>query len=1328
MSLFPDTLVSTNPLPKAMYRQELLEFLHSNYPSVFRNIDGLLINHRGTFIEVTTTNEQTRLSLINNGVEIQNETIYFRPYNGGWLSLRNVPLQAKVNDILQFVKEVGGGITTVNPTSRVTRFSQYHKGKSFKTDSVSVLLDDWKPNFPSKKFHTMYGGRMVAFYYGHRKPSSPDPVRVPGADVPASKSSSRGWEQKPAEQRPDGPPVKPKKKSGREPENVPKATNVRSQKTAKTDVISSSSSNTVDTPTEQEESVAKRISSGTHINPPKGGKKVDDSPKSLVKEQTRQISHTKAPTPQTPEEKQSSKTTVSRRERKTSDHKPRFTFEVSNLPSHWSSSRVLSYFSKVKIDHIWPQSSFNRWPIDLVAADDPTNVRELLKHRGAKCDNNTKPLEIRFTSGWKEPKVEDQAVRDHFNDLEIRYLSSMKRSELNKLPKFFIRVPHEITLTELSEALHENSFTQFTQVRWLAKQPRHLDDGSRIACFETPSEYVPDCLKLKELTVNGTRLPIMRKVPQYESVPKTADRKVVQAGDNMLIMCQSTSEGQLQDRASLQNHGPSPGVDLVALMESSPQAQFSFKNASLMGPPPAPPLPPPLQYPSMDIDMEIEKGSALAAVHVSSLQHQAPSSSVTEVVLPAGLPTVTGPENSPQPQDGETCIVHQEHLSTSSTITMPSTPSSPVLPCVEEKVEQSPSFGNDPQKRDQILGGNEDVEASLVSETTHIPSSVGSPNAEVGDLDVPASDSILPGCSRPILVHSTPSPQSQLPSLTVVDEGIQGHPGTENDQPEGPPLSTPVEVINKSLLDGFPDVNLGDDAGSNEFSAEQKEDTPQSSDATLVPLEPSPAHSLASCPQHESSRVEFIEEGIQHHRCATQDTDDAARSPSQSILADATAASISSTPAEPHEDISMSGPNVVQDDLGVHVPETTVTSVSDITAHSITYPESNAPGAAQLENDSSTVAIVTKSTQAVIPGPVIHLDERDELEDQSASANITTASQPNVVPVDDGTQAPTDLGLVDQVAPPTSPPLSVPSSDVQPEPTESVPICSFPESSSQAVILDDALSLHPDDMDLFVGTDQEECSDQAKGYLSRRERKLMKRKKKSGASSDEPFKPKKERDEEDLDTHERPCAKSKKSKKKKSKESPKGNTEADTTVPVTENDRNSTEPIKSHPAQNKSPATSKGYSQPVVYVGSKQMAFATNQLDVQTLISKKMSGERISTSDLLQIILNQKCNQERIGDPSSCDPKNWLQLVAFLLLTHVDESQSFTACNDWPAAINLPPRAVRTEWHRLCGYTNRGFLVSKFESNLQKLTNQTGSQVRFEMSSGNSKKNLKHCS
>ena len=534
-------------------------------------------------------------------------------------------------------------------------------------------------------------------------------------------------------------------------------------------------------------------------------------------------------------------------------------------------------------------------------------------------------------------------------------------------------------------------------------------------------------------------------------------------------------------------------------------------------------------------------------------------------------------------------------------------------------------------------------------------------------------------------------------------------------------------VINKS--ERLPDVTLGHDAESCQFSIKQKEEVPPSSDATLVPSEASPAHSLASSTEHMSSPVGVLEDGIQQHRSATQDVDNEAGSPSQSILADDTAASISATSVDPtHGYISMSDPNTVQDDPGVYAPETIVSSVSVITFQSIACLEPNAPGAAQLENDDSTVPSVTQSAQAATPGPVAQRDEKDELDDQSASDNVATACQPTVVQADDGTQALTELCLADQVAPPTSPPPPVLSPDIQPEPTESVPVCGSSESSFQAVILDDALSLHPDDMDLLMDTDQEECSDQPKGYLSKRERKLMKRKKKSGASSDEPFKPKKERDEEDLDMHGKSSAKSKKSKKKKPKESPKSNTEADATVPAVENDRISTEPIKSHPITTKSPATSKGYSQPVVYVGSKQMAFATNQLDVQTIISKKMNGERISTSDLLQIVLNQKCNQERIGDPSFCDPKNWLQLVAFLLLTHVDESQSFTACNDWPAAINLPPRAVRTEWHRLCGYTNRSFLVSKFESNLQKLTNQTGSQVRFEMSSGNSKKNLKHCS
>ena len=171
---YNNTLVS-GELTRPWKQNELYEEIFNTDKAVYDSINAIQINGKGRIIEIIVNEQNIRSQLLSTGLCIGNETIFFRPYNGVFALLKNVPLEATKQDILQLSKLlIKWKISGPAPTSRISpQYDILRDGRAIITGRWICMLDAFpeikigengKYDFTVKAF----GGRMMAFSLSHK--------------------------------------------------------------------------------------------------------------------------------------------------------------------------------------------------------------------------------------------------------------------------------------------------------------------------------------------------------------------------------------------------------------------------------------------------------------------------------------------------------------------------------------------------------------------------------------------------------------------------------------------------------------------------------------------------------------------------------------------------------------------------------------------------------------------------------------------------------------------------------------------------------------------------------------------------------------------------------------------------------------------------------------------------------------------------------------------------------------------------------------------------------------------------------------------------------
>ena len=182
---FSCTVVSAE-LCKGWTEDSIMQSVQKQDPDLCKAISGVELNNQGRNIEFLITSPQERERLLANGLKFGHESIMFRPYNGVFALLKNVPLEVDREGILQLVQSLNWQIDGPSPASRICpQHNILRDGRAILSGRWTCMLDRF-PNIPTDKngarqfFTTAYGGRKISYNVSfHRFPKEkvlgPDP-------------------------------------------------------------------------------------------------------------------------------------------------------------------------------------------------------------------------------------------------------------------------------------------------------------------------------------------------------------------------------------------------------------------------------------------------------------------------------------------------------------------------------------------------------------------------------------------------------------------------------------------------------------------------------------------------------------------------------------------------------------------------------------------------------------------------------------------------------------------------------------------------------------------------------------------------------------------------------------------------------------------------------------------------------------------------------------------------------------------------------------------------------------------------------------------------
>ena len=182
---FANTLVS-GELSRPWTEHQIYETIYDNNRAIYQSIKGLQINNKGRVIEIIVDANDIYTQLMSTGLQIGEENILFRPYNGVFALLKNVPLEATKDDVLQLIADMDWHITGPVPATRIS--PQYYinrEGRNIISGRWICMLDRFpkvktKPDGNFDFTHKAFGGRIMAFSISRKRfaattTTAPDP-------------------------------------------------------------------------------------------------------------------------------------------------------------------------------------------------------------------------------------------------------------------------------------------------------------------------------------------------------------------------------------------------------------------------------------------------------------------------------------------------------------------------------------------------------------------------------------------------------------------------------------------------------------------------------------------------------------------------------------------------------------------------------------------------------------------------------------------------------------------------------------------------------------------------------------------------------------------------------------------------------------------------------------------------------------------------------------------------------------------------------------------------------------------------------------------------
>ena len=174
---FSCTVVSSE-LCRPWTEDSVMQNIEQRDPDLFRTISGVQLNNKGRIIELLIKCPNNRAKLLAKGLTFDLETIMFRPYNGVFALLKNIPLEITREGVLQLIQTMNWQINGPSPASRISpQFNILRDGRAILSGRWVCMLDKF-PNIPQDKsgtkqpFTTAYGGRKIPYNVSfHRFPN-----------------------------------------------------------------------------------------------------------------------------------------------------------------------------------------------------------------------------------------------------------------------------------------------------------------------------------------------------------------------------------------------------------------------------------------------------------------------------------------------------------------------------------------------------------------------------------------------------------------------------------------------------------------------------------------------------------------------------------------------------------------------------------------------------------------------------------------------------------------------------------------------------------------------------------------------------------------------------------------------------------------------------------------------------------------------------------------------------------------------------------------------------------------------------------------------------
>ena len=182
---YTNTLVS-GELAHSWKKDDVLENIYQNEKATYDSINGMQVNNKGRVIEIVVNSDAIKTKLLSVGLHLGNETVLFRPYNGVFALIKNVPLEASKKEVIELAYSLKWEISGPLPESKVNpQYDILRDGRKIITGRWVCMLDKYpqlRKNSNGNYDFTVkaFGGRIMAFTISHKNfaeapTNQPDP-------------------------------------------------------------------------------------------------------------------------------------------------------------------------------------------------------------------------------------------------------------------------------------------------------------------------------------------------------------------------------------------------------------------------------------------------------------------------------------------------------------------------------------------------------------------------------------------------------------------------------------------------------------------------------------------------------------------------------------------------------------------------------------------------------------------------------------------------------------------------------------------------------------------------------------------------------------------------------------------------------------------------------------------------------------------------------------------------------------------------------------------------------------------------------------------------